>query len=164
MQLSDGLRISGALTASIRNTRTCEETSFTTPNLVVLSGRDLICALLAREPGVLGLTAFALGEGIEPTAPTTLGLEDEVFRSTNITAFTPMPGQGRLRIEYHLSTSEAVPAVITEAGLFGGDAAGSVLVARVVLERPMIRQANPAGVSDEEVRFSWLLSMKAEVT
>lgn len=163
MQLSDGLQIAGALTTSIRNVRTGEETSFTTTNLVVLSGRDLICALLAREPGVLGLTAFALGEGITPTLATASALEDEIFRSTNLTAFTPMPGQGRLRIEYHLSTSEAVPATITEVGLFGGDAAGSVLVARVVLERPIVRQANPAGVSDEEVRFSWLLSMKAEV-
>ena len=61
MQLSDGLQIAGALTTSTCNVLTGEETSFTTTsNLVVMGGRDLICALLAREPGVLGLTAFAL--------------------------------------------------------------------------------------------------------
>lgn len=165
MILDSGLRVDGALTYCRRNTRTGQTDTGQSRNLVVVSGRDLICALLARDPRAVGITAFALGQGTSETAAEMVGLEDEIFRNTNITAFTPAPGQGRLRIEYHLSTTEAVPATITEVGLFGGDMQGSVLVARTMLVRPMVRVAHPeTGTSDEEVRFSWVLRFRAGVS
>ena len=108
-------------------------------NLVTLSGRNLLRDLMACQPGVTGLSHYAVGTGDTPAQFSQTALVTEAYRDT-ITKFERE--NGLLKVYFFLPTTAAndLGVPICEVGEFGN--AGATLYARTVLSQRIDKSAD----------------------
>jgi hypothetical protein len=111
------------------------------PNLVVNRCYQLLALLMKNEPDVNGLLHLAVGDGAGSPQRNADSLDSEVARFAIHPANITLVDSNRLRIDLRLTGEQlgataALPTVLREFGLFGGDASersgSGFLINRVV--------------------------------
>ena len=109
-------------------------------NLVTLSGRNLIRDLMACQPGVTGLSYYAVGTSNTAASFADVALGTEVYRDTIIKFERE---NGLLKTYFYLPTTAANGVTLCEVGEFGDDASSTVdsgtLYARTVLAQSIAK-------------------------